>query len=147
MKNVVFLCRTNNIQINASCDLADCISSIASICQKKSSGINVSVRGLVLRDECWLVISLLINEVNEILKYQCLNDFGFIFQDYAWTFANGSLDCSLFYQDLFHFIEQDNVNLAKSVSLTMFSLSLYNYFNLYFTNSNMSYKDITRQKV
>ena len=84
--------------------------------------------------------------MNEILKYQCnINGFAFIFQDHGWTFASGSLDCSLLYKDLLHLIEQGNVKLAKSITLTI--TSQYNHINLSSTNNNMSYSDITRQKV
>ena len=103
IKNVVTLCGTSNIQIETHRDIADCIISIGSIFQKKSSGINVSVCSLILRDESWLVNGRLINEVNEIFKYQCnINGFTFILQDHGWTLAN---DCSLFCEDLFHLIE------------------------------------------
>ena len=64
VKNVVILCRTNNISIDAPRDIADCIISIGSILQKKSGGINVSICGLILCDEGWLVNRVLINEVN-----------------------------------------------------------------------------------
>ena len=121
IKNII-LCRTNNIPIGATCDIADCIISIASIFRKKSSGINVSVCGLILHDERWSVNRVIINEVNEILKHQCsINGFAFIFQDHGWTFTNGSLDCSLFCKDLLYLIEQGNVKLAKSTSLTISS--------------------------
>ena len=146
VKNVVILCGTNNISINTPHDITDCIISIASIFQKKFSGINVRVCGLILRDECWPVNRVIINEVNEILKHQCnINGFAFIFQDHGWTFVNDSLDCYLFYKDLLHLVKKDNVELAKSMSLTI-SLQ-YNQINLSSTNSNMSYSDNTRQKV
>ena len=61
VKNVVILCRTNNIPIDTPCDIADYIISIGSIFQKKSSGVDVSVCGLILRDESWLVNRGLIN--------------------------------------------------------------------------------------
>ena len=81
-----------------------------------------------------------------MLKYQCnRNGFAFIFQDHEWTFANGSLDCSLFYKDLLHLIEKGNNKLTKSITLTI--TSRYNYINLIFTNSNTSYSDITWWKV
>ena len=122
VKNAVILCGTNNIPIDTPRDIADCIISIGSIFQKKSSGIDVSVCGLILCDESWSVNRGLINEVNEILKYQCnINGFTFIFQDHGWTFANGSLDCSLFYKDLLHLIKQGDIKLAKSVTLTITS--------------------------
>ena len=146
MKNVVILCRTNNIPINTPCYIIDCIISIGSIFQKRSSSIDVSVCGLIPRDESWSVNRRLVNEVTEILKYQWnINGFTFIFQDHGWTFANGSLDCSLFYQDLLHLIEQGNIKLAKSITLTI--TSRYKDVNLSSTNSNTSYSDITRQKV
>ena len=73
-------CGTNNIPIDTPRDIADCIISIGSIFQKKSSGIEVSVCGLIPRDESWSVKMGLINEVNEILKYQCnISGFTFIF--------------------------------------------------------------------
>ena len=60
-----------------------------------------------MRDESWSVNRGLVNEVNEILKYQCnINGFTFIFQDHGWTFGNSSLDCSLFYKDLLHQAKQ-----------------------------------------
>ena len=67
-----------------------------------------------------------------------VNGFAFIFQDHGWTFANGSLNYSLFYKDLLHLIEQGNVKLAKSISLTI--SSQYNHINLSSANSNMSHK-------
>ena len=138
VKNVVILCWTNNIPIDIPCDIADCIISTSSIFQKKSSGIDVSSCGLFLRDESWWVNRGLINEVNEILKYQCnINGFTFIFQDHGWTFANGSLDCSLFYKDLLHLIEQSNIKVAKSITLTI--TSRYKDINLSSNNSKWYY--------
>ena len=61
------------------------------------------------------------------------------------TFANGSLDCFLFYKDLLHLIEQSNIKLAKSITLTI--TSRHKDSNLSSTNSNTSDSDITRQKV
>ena len=145
VKNVVILCRTN-ISIHTPRDIADCIISIGSILQNKSSGINVSICGLIPCDDGWSVNRILINEVNEILKHQCnINGFAFIFQDHGWTFANGSLDCSLFCEDILHRIEKGNVKLAKSITLSI--TSRYNHINLSSTNNNTSYSDITRQKV
>ena len=144
VKNVVILCGTNNIIIDTSHVIANCILSIGSIFQKKSSAIKVIVSGLILRDESWSVNRILINEVNKVLKYQCnINGFyiyinAFIVQIHGWTFTNGFLDCFLFYKDLLHLIEQGNVKLTKS---------WYNHINLSSANSNMSYTDNTRQKV
>ena len=137
----VILCGSNAISIDTSHDIGDCIISIGSIFQKKSSSINVNFCGLIRRDECWSVNRALINEMNEILKYQCnINGFTLIFQDHGCTFVNGSLDCSLL-----HLIERGNVKLAKSITLTI--TSRYKDTNLSSTNSNTSYSDITRLKV
>ena len=54
VENAVILCGTNNIPIDTPRDIADCIISIGSIFQKKSSGIDVSVC-VILRDESWSV--------------------------------------------------------------------------------------------
>ena len=140
VKYVVILCGSNNISIDTPRDIAACIISIGSILQKKSSDINVSIYGLIPRDEGWSVNRVLINEVNEILA-----GFAFIFQDHGWTFANGSLDCSLFYKDMLPLTEKGNVKLAKSITLSI--TSRYNHINLSSTNSSMSCSDITRQKV
>ena len=70
VENVVILCRTNNIPNDTPRDIANCIINTGSIFQKKSSDINVSLCGLILCDECWLVNRVLINEANKILKYQ-----------------------------------------------------------------------------
>ena len=116
-KNIVILCGTNKIPIVTPRE-ADCIYSwlpiIGSIFRKKSDDINVSVCGLIPLDECWSVNRVVINEVNKILKYQCnINGFAFIFEDRGLTLANGSHDCSLYYKDLPHLIEQGSVKLAS----------------------------------
>ena len=83
-KNIANLCGTKNIPINSLCDIAHCIISVGSVFRKKSNIINVSVCGLISRDEGWSVNMVLINEVNEILKYQCnINGFTFIFQHHV----------------------------------------------------------------
>ena len=146
VKNIVILCRINKIPIDTSRDTADCIVSIGSTFRKKSDNINVSVRGLIPRDEVWSVNSVVINEVNEILKYQCnINSVAFIFEDCGWNLANGSLDCPLFYKDLLHLIERGNFKLARSITLAI--TPRYNNINLSSTNSNISYSDITRKIV
>ena len=120
MKNIVILCRTNIIPIDTPCDIADCIASIGSIFWEKSNDIIVSVCDLIPYEECWLVNRVVINKVNEILKYQwSINGFAFIFQDCGWTLTNGSLNCSSFYKYLLHLIEQGNIKLAKSITLAI----------------------------
>ena len=43
------------------------------------------------------------------------------------TFANGSLDCSLFYKDMLHLIKKGNVKLVKSITLSI--TSRYSHIN------------------
>ena len=82
--------------------------------------MNIIIFSLIPRDECWSVNRLLINKVNDILKYEChKNGFVFIVQDHGWTLLNGSLDCFLFYKDSLHLVEQGNVKLAKSIVSTL----------------------------
>ena len=84
--------------------------------------------------------------MNEILKHQYnINGFAFIFKDHGWTFANSSLDYSLFYKDLLHVIKKGNFKLVNSITLAI--TSRYNHNNLSSTNSNSSHSDITRQNV
>ena len=132
--------------VDTPSDIADCIISMRTIFQKKFSGINVTLCDLILRGECRSVRRVLINKVNEILKYLCnINGFSFIFPDNGWIFANGSFECSLLYRDLLHLIEQGNVELAKSITLTI--ASRYNRINLSSAKSNTSYSNNTRQRV
>ena len=51
MKNVAIQCGTNNIPIDTPRDIADCTISRGAIFHKKSSGINVSICGLIPGDE------------------------------------------------------------------------------------------------
>ena len=47
------------------------------------------------------------------------------------SLVNGSLDCSLFYKGLLRLIKQDNVKLAKSITLTL--TPRYSHINLSLT--------------
>ena len=94
--------------------------------------------GLIPRDECWSVNRLLINKVNDILKYEChKNGFAFIVQDHGWTLPKESLDCFLFYKDSLHLVEQGNVKLAESIVSTL--TPQINQINLY--------SDVSKQSV
>ena len=119
-----------------SCDFADCIVDVGTIFRRKSNTVNIIICGLIPRDECWWVNRLLMNKVNEILKYKChKNVFAFIVQDYGWTLPNGSLGCSLFYKDILHLFEQWNVKLAKSMVSTLTARSYQ--INLSSKNRNL----------
>ena len=115
-KNVVILCRTNKLFTDSPMDIDDCIVNIGFCLREKASGINVFICGLIPRDESWSVNTVLIKDVNKILKYLCLkHDFPFIDQSNGWTLPNGDLDPSLFFRDYLHLIEEGNIKLAKLI--------------------------------
>ena len=116
IQNIVVQCGTNNISTDSTRDIADCIVDVGTIFQRNSKTVNIIICGLIPRDECWSVNRLLINKVNDILKYVShKNGFVFIVQDHGWNLPNGSLDCFLFYKDSLHLVEQGNFKLAKSI--------------------------------
>ena len=99
------------------------MSTLAPVCVKNSSSINVFICGLIPRDKSLSVDRVLIKDVNRILKYLCLkHDFSFKDQSNGWALPNGDLDPSLFLRDSFQIIEEGNVKLVKwiinSIALT-----------------------------
>ena len=108
--------------------------------------MNITIFGWLPRDECWLVNRLLKNKVSYILKYEFQKKwFCFIVQDHGWTLPNGSLDCSLFYKDFLHLVEQGNVKLAKSVVSTLTAQN--NQVNFSFKIRNTLFSDVSKQSV
>ena len=84
VQNIVVQYRTNNISTDSPRDIADCIVDVGTIFWRKSNTVNIIICGLIPRDECWSVNKLLINKVNDILKYEChKNGFVFIVQDHG----------------------------------------------------------------
>ena len=80
---------------DSSRDIADCIINVGTIFRRKPNTVIIIICGLIRRDECCSVNKLLINKVNDIMKYEChKNGFIFIVQSHGWTFTIGSLDCS-----------------------------------------------------
>ena len=143
--NIVVQCRTNNISTDSPRDIVDCIIDVGTIFRRKSNMVN-TIRGLIPHDECWLINRLLINRVNDILKYEChKNGFVFIVQDHGWTLPNGSLHCSLFYKDPLHLVEQGNVKLAKSIVSTLTAQN--NQINFLFRSCNKLCSDVSKQFV
>ena len=146
VRNIVVQCGTNNISTDSPRDIADCIVDVGIIFWRKSNTLNIIICGLIPRDECWSVNRLLINKVNDILKYEChKNGFVFIVQDHEWTLPNGSFDCSLFYKDSLNLVEQGNFKLAKSVVSTLTSQN--NQINFPLKNRNTLYSDVSKQSV
>ena len=69
----------------------------------------------------------------------------FIVKDYGWTLSNGSFDCSLFYKDFLHFVEQGNVKLAKSIVSTLTAQN--NQVNFLFKSRDTLYSDVSKQPI
>ena len=150
VRNIVVQCGNNNISTDSPRDIAHCIVDLGTIFRRKSNTANIIIRGLIPRDECWSINRLLINRVNDILKYEChKNGFVFIVQDHGWTLPNGSLDRSLFYKDRsLHLVEQGNVTLAKlTVSRLTAQNNQINQINFSFKIRNTLYSDVSKQSV
>ena len=78
VRNIVVQCGNNNISTDSPRDIAHCIVDLGTIFRRKSNTANIIIRGLIPRDECWSINRLLINRVNDILKYECHKN-GFVF--------------------------------------------------------------------
>ena len=139
-------CGTNNISTESLRDIADCIVDVGTVFRKKSNTVNIIICGLIPCDECWSVNRLLINKINDILKYDChKNGFVFIVQDHVWILSNGPYDCFPFYEDSLHLVKKGNVKLAKSIVSTVTAQN--NLINFSFKNRNTLYNDVPKQSV
>ena len=83
IQNIVVQCGTNNISTDSPRDIADCIVDVGTIFRKKSNTVNIIICGLIPCDECWSVNRLLINKVNDILKYECHKNVDNFFKGYV----------------------------------------------------------------
>ena len=108
VQNIVVQCRTTNISSDSPRDIADGIVDVDTIFQRKSNTVNIILCVLIPRDDCWSFNRLLINKLNDILKYECHKN-GFV-QDYGWTLPNGSLDCYLFYKIPYILLSKEMLN-------------------------------------
>ena len=98
--------------------------AIGSVFKNQSSNPNIFICGLLPRDESFSINRLIINEVNDLLKYKCfVKSFHFINLDNGWTLDNGTLDFSLFYSDALHLVEKGNLKLGKSILKAIDSIS------------------------
>ena len=113
--NAVIMCGTNNINVDPVEDIVDGIIDIALSLKKKYEHINVTVCGLLPRDESWSVNRLNIKEINNYLCYKC-NSIDVKFIDQCnWILQNGSLNPSFYFSDKLHLIEEGNTKLAKLI--------------------------------
>ena len=92
VRNVVFLCRTNNLHGDAPEDVADGIMKIGSTFKRFCTDVNVFICGIFPCDCCWSINRVYIKDANKILKLKCVQfSFSYIGQGTSWTLANGSL--------------------------------------------------------
>ena len=146
VRNIVVQSGTSIISTDSLRDIADCIVDVGTIFRRKSNTVNIIICGLTPRDECWSVNRLLINKVNGILKYECFkNCFVFMVHDHGWMLTNGPLDCSLFYKDSLHFVEQGKGKLAKSIVSTLAAQN--KQINCSCKNRNILYSDDSKQSL
>ena len=72
LKNVAILCGTNSINKDSPYDIAQGLIAIGSVFKNQSSNPNIFICGILPRDECFSIVRLIINEVNDLLKSKCL---------------------------------------------------------------------------
>ena len=121
MNKIIILCGTNNINNDSPHDIADGVIETASVFkQKYSTSVNICICGLLPRDESCSINRVIIDQVNDILLYKCVNEgFYFIDQSNGWTHGNGKLSFKLYYKDYVHLIENGNAKLAMSLCSNM----------------------------
>ena len=78
VRNVVFLCRTNNLLGDAPEDVADGIMEIGSTFKRFYTNANAFICGILPCDCCWLINRVYIKDANEILKLKCVQSFRFV---------------------------------------------------------------------
>ena len=118
LKNVIILCGTNNICTDSPYDIAQCLLDIGVYFQNHSSKIKIFISGILPRDACHSLNSMLIKEINTILKCKCaLHSFNFVEEEQGWTDNINTLDPSLFYHDKLYVIQKAirNIKLSESI--------------------------------
>ena len=119
-RNVITLCRTNNLYKDSPEDIANGLIKIVSCFKQGNNAINVFICGILPRDDTSSINRQLIKETNNILKSSCsVNHINFIDQDANWIQMNGSLKPDLFYLDKLHLVEKGNLILAKSIYISV----------------------------
>ena len=79
LRNVIILCRTNNLYRDSPEDIVNGLIKIASRFKQGNNTINVFICGILPRDDASLINRLLIKESNNILKSSCfVNHINFI---------------------------------------------------------------------
>ena len=127
LNKITILCGTNNINNDSPHDIADGVIETASVFkQKYPTSLNIYICGLLPRDESCSINRVIIDQVNDILKYKCVNEgFYFIDQSNGWTHDNGELNFKLYYKDSVHLIENDNAKLAMSLCSNIILIKMF----------------------
>ena len=109
LKYIFILCGTINIDHNSPHSIASTIISTGLEFQKKSDKFQVVVIPLLPRDHKHSRTRGIIDTVNKLLKFQCLNN-GFYFLEFKsnWLNNDGSLNMELFYDDYLQIIRKGN---------------------------------------
>ena len=138
LKYAFILCGTNNIDHNSPQSIASTIISTGLAFQKKSRKIHVVSIPLLPRDHKHSRRRGIINTVNKLLKFQCLNN-GFHFLEFKsnWLNNDDSLNIELFYDDDLHLIWKDNELLVKEI------INFYYHSKYTVAYSKPSYRNIT----
>ena len=138
LKHVFILCGTNNIDHNPPQSIASTIICTGLAFQKKSNKFQVVIIPLLPRDHKHSKRRGIINTLNKLLKFQCLNN-GFHFLEFKsnWLNNDDSLNIELFYDDDLHPLRKGNELLAKEI------INFYNHSKYTVAYSKPSFRDIT----
>ena len=136
-KYVFIPCGTNNIDQNSPVSIASTIISTGSVFQKTSHKFQVIIIPLLPRNHKQSRRRGIINTVNKLLKFQCLNN-GFHFLEFKSNRLNNddSLNMELFCDDYLHLIRKGNGLLTKEI------IDFYYHSKHTVTYLRPSYRDI-----
>ena len=97
--NVIVLRGTNNICIDSTYDIAQCLIDNVDVCFRNcSANVKVFFSRILPEDECYSKNRILIKKINTTLKFKStIHRFDFIEQEQRWIDNNDTLDPSLFY--------------------------------------------------
>ena len=116
LRYVLILCGTNNIDRNSPQSIASTIVSNGLAFQRRSHKFQVVIIPLLPRDDKHSRRRGIINTVNKLLKFQCLNNsFHFLEFKSNWLNNNDSLKMEFFYDYDLHLIRKSNELLAKEI--------------------------------
>ena len=117
LKYIFIVCGTNNIDHNSPQSIASTIISTGLEFQKMSLKFQIVVIPLLLCDHKHSSRQGIINTVNKLLKFQCLNNGFYFLLEFKsnWLNSDDSLDMELFYDDYLHLIRKDNELLTKEI--------------------------------